>query len=97
SVTRRFGGTGLGLAISRKIAVAMGGSVSVESREGQGSRFTVLLDPGKLLGVRLLSAPPVIVAEPAPPKPKTLQLPAASILVVDDGDTNRKLARLILQ
>lgn len=36
-------GTGLGLAIVRGIAQAHGGRVTVESREGKGSRFTVLL------------------------------------------------------
>ena len=37
------GGTGLGLAIVRGVAEAHGGRVTVESREGKGSRFTVLL------------------------------------------------------
>jgi signal transduction histidine kinase len=40
---RERGGTGLGLAIVRGIAEAHGGRVTAESREGKGSRFTVLL------------------------------------------------------
>ena len=37
------GGSGLGLAIVRGVATAHGGRVTVESQEGKGSRFTVLL------------------------------------------------------
>src|SRR4029453_3554441 len=37
------GGTGLGLGIVRALVVAHGGRVTVESHEGKGSRFTVLL------------------------------------------------------
>ncbi len=38
---RELGGTGLGLAIVRHITLAHGGRVSLESREGEGSAFTV--------------------------------------------------------
>src|SRR5262249_33550236 len=39
----RVTGFGLGLAISKWIADAHGGSIDVESKEGEGSRFTVRL------------------------------------------------------
>jgi signal transduction histidine kinase/CheY-like chemotaxis protein len=39
STTRRFVGSGLGLVTSQRIAQAMGGTIAVESRQGQGSTF----------------------------------------------------------
>ena len=43
STTRKFGGTGLGLAISGKIVDMLGGSISLESKEGKGSTFKVTI------------------------------------------------------
>jgi len=43
STRRRYGGTGLGLSISRELAQLLGGRIAVESKEGEGARFTLML------------------------------------------------------
>ena len=43
STTRKYGGTGLGLAITRHFCRMMGGDVTVISKPGKGSVFTVRL------------------------------------------------------
>ena len=59
--SRETGGTGLGLAIVRHVAQAHGGDVTVESREGEGSMFTVQV-PISNGGVRTASAVPAAEA-----------------------------------
>ena len=59
--SRETGGTGLGLAIVRHVAVNHDGDVRVESRQGEGSTFTLTLPRHQ--GVDGTSSPPT--PEPA--------------------------------
>ena len=43
SHSSKYGSTGLGMAITRSIVELMNGSISVESRKGEGTAFTVII------------------------------------------------------
>ncbi|MCA9119223.1 MAG: response regulator [Planctomycetaceae bacterium] len=97
SVTRRFGGTGLGLAISRKITEALGGRLTVQSEVGVGSVFRATIDTGSVIGQALIRTPDNSVPASASGHQSNIRFPGNRILIVDDGETNRKLIQLVLR
>ncbi len=81
-------GTGLGLNITRELITAHGGRLDVESKEGQGTTFTIHLP----LTAALLPA----AATPSVPSP-VLPAGALKLLVAEDNPVSLKLAQLLLQ
>ncbi len=88
SISRKYGGTGLGLAISRTLTELMGGELTVESREGQGSIFTVRLTLDKCE-----AAAPVALVPPA----VDTDAPRHRVLLVEDQPANVLVATSLLE
>lgn len=80
-------GTGLGLPIVKSLVDAMGGSISVKSKQGEGTEFIVELS------VPLAKAEVQDLAKYQPNK----RLEGKRILLVEDNDINVYVAKLILE
>ena len=89
SDTRRYGGSGLGLYIVRELAQRMGGWAKAQSLPGVGSVFEA--------AVRLTVPPLLKDGElPLPPAPGPAAR-ALSVLLAEDNEINRMVARAILE
>jgi PAS domain S-box-containing protein len=96
STTRSQTGLGLGLAIVRHLVELHGGTVAVESVEGQGTTFAVCLPVQDAETDDVPSAPPGF-REDRTPGLSDLPLQGFHVLVVDDHQDARELAHAVLQ
>ena len=86
TTTRRYGGTGLGLTICRQLVDLMGGAIAVNSHEGVGSIFSVVL--------------PLADGVPPPPPPLVALIPHTHrlrVLCAEDFPTNQIIIRTMLE
>lgn len=87
-MARRHGGTGLGLAISRRLAEAMGGRLEVQSAEGRGSEFCLVVPLPKARGD---------AAERRATSTDSISLEGRTVLVAEDNKTNAAILGRILR
>jgi signal transduction histidine kinase len=92
STTRDYGGTGLGLAISRRFCRLLGGDLTVKSRLGEGSIFTIRMPailPGSATAETRIEAVPAETGA----KPGTIRQlePGTTVLVIDDDPEAREI------
>jgi PAS domain S-box-containing protein len=89
SYTRKFGGTGLGLAITKQLVEMMDGEIGFESEEGKGSHFWVIM-PLEVVSLEL-------VDRNRKERKVSTAGARARVLLVEDNNTNRMIARTMLE
>ena len=89
--SRKYEGTGLGLTISRKLAKILGGSISVQSKKGEGSTFTLRI-PLKSSDGPVREQPDAKIHQPAGKKSGDV----ARILIVEDDFDSSEVAKVYL-
>ena len=88
-IQRQYGGSGLGLSLCRALVQHMGGTLTVASQPGVGSTFTVELTLPK-------AVPTLRPAPLATPPTQGNSLAGLRVLLVDDNEINRSVARFQL-
>ncbi len=91
NITKKYGGTGLGLTISKKLAKLMNGDIQVESKEGEGSVFTLSLNKVKYHKDQNNKE------DYETNDTNKVKFKAVKILLVDDVEDNRKYTSMALK
>lgn len=90
STESKIAGTGLGLPIVKKLVDLMGGKISVESKLGVGTKFTVYFE-------HKICSPEDVAAVSVSQRQKDAELKGKRILLAEDNDLNAEIAMTLLE
>ena len=84
-------GTGLGMPIVKSLVQQMSGEITVQSKLGEGSRFTVTIP------LQTITAQEVPEQEPVPGQEEAFDWSGRTVLLAEDNELNREIATELLE
>ena len=97
STTRQYGGTGLGLYVSKRLAEMLGGSVTVESALGKGSKFTLTLNAQTVDAEQFIQQAPIMLPAANTQPFNMSQRLVGHVLLAEDNIHNQELIGMYLR
>ena len=88
----KVAGTGLGMPIIKKYVDMMGGTIKAESKLGEGSKFTVIMEY-RIADKGYYEQ----VTDPSPDTEETDRISGKYVLLAEDNDLNAEIAEFILE
>ena len=103
STSRQFGGTGLGLSISKELAHLMQGEIQLESVEGEGATFSILLPnlqnqyDGDVVNIEKQHTSPIKSSDSIINKKENPTIKKEQFLIIEDDKTFSNVLKQIIE